>query len=107
MFNTDWPVVELNPMFGIWSAVTRQTADGKNPDGWQPEEKVTLEEALTAYISTPAWAGGKENVLGKISPGYYADMMELDRDIFEVPADEIKETRVVRTWFQGNIVFGE
>ena len=107
MFNTDWPVVELNPLLGIWAAVTRQTSDGKNPKGWVPEEKVSLEAALQAYITTPAWAGGKENLLGKIGPGYYADMVELDRDIFQLPADEIKEARVVRTWFQGNIVFGE
>lgn len=107
MFNTDWPVVELNPLLGIWAAVTRQTADGNNPEGWMPEEKVTLEQALEAYITTPAWAGGKENCLGRIKHGYYADMVELDRNIFQCPPAQIREARVFRTWFQGKIVFGE
>ncbi|MGH7658608.1 MAG: amidohydrolase, partial [Gemmatimonadales bacterium] len=71
-FGSDWTVAPLNPMEGVYAAVTRRTLDGLNPDGWVPDQKITLEEALRAYTSGNAWAMHREERLGILREGYLA-----------------------------------
>ena len=71
-FGSDWTVAPLNPIAGIYAAVTRRTLDGKNPNGWIPEQKITVEEALRCYTANNAYAMFRENEIGKIAPGMFA-----------------------------------
>ncbi len=80
-FGSDWAVAPATPIEGIYAAVTRSTLDGKNPDGWIVEQKITLEQALKAYTSDAAFAGFDENIKGVLKKGYLADFVLLDRDM--------------------------
>jgi predicted amidohydrolase YtcJ len=102
---SDWTVAPLDPLAGIYAAVTRRTTDGKNPGGWYPEEKIALEEALRAYTTNGAYAEFAEKSKGKIKEGMLADIVVLDRDILKVPPPEIVEARVKTTIVGGRIVF--
>jgi predicted amidohydrolase YtcJ len=102
---SDWTVAPLNPLTGIWAAVTRQTVDGRNPGGWVPEEKITVEEAVRAYTFNAAYAGFSEKMKGTIEPGKWADMTVLDRDIFSLAPEEILKTKVRLTFVAGRKVF--
>ena len=104
-FGSDWYVAPPHPLDGIQAAVTRQTLDGKNPDGWVPEQKITVEEALTAYTAGAAFAAFEEDRKGVIAAGKLADFVILDRDITRIPADRIGETAVVMTVVGGRIVY--
>lgn len=104
-FGTDWPVAPLNPLLGIYAAVTRATLDGKNPNGWFPEQKLTLEEALTAYTAGSAYAAFQEKDKGTISPGKLADLVVLSDDLFSIPPEKIKDAHVVLTLVGGQIVY--
>jgi len=104
-FGSDWTVAPLNPLLGIHAAVTRQTLDGKNPGGWIPEQKITVHEAVYAYTMGSACAEFAEADKGSITPGKLADLVLLDRDIFQIPADEIKTATVITTVSDGKIVF--
>jgi len=104
-FGSDWTVAPLSPILGIYAAVTRSTLDNKNPDGWYPEEKLTVEEALRAYTVNNAFAGFMENKTGKLLPGYYADIAILSHNLFEIPSEEIKNVRVMRTVVNGKEVY--
>lgn len=104
-FGSDWTVAPLSPILGIYAAVTRSTLDNKNPDGWYPEEKLTVEEALRAYTVNNAFAGFMENKTGKLLPGYYADIAILSHNLFEIPLEEIKNVRVMRTVVNGKEVY--
>lgn len=106
-FGTDWPVAPLNPLLGIYAAVTRATLDGKHPDGWFVEQKLTLEEALSAYTAGSAYAAFQENEKGSISPGKLADMVVLSDDLFSIPPEKIKDTHVVLTLVGGRVVYQE
>src|SRR6185312_17332208 len=77
-FGSDWTVAPLDPMSGIYAAVTRRTLDGKNPEGWVPEQKITLAEALKAYTWGPAFAVFQEKKRGTLAPGMLADVVVLD-----------------------------
>ena len=103
-FGSDWTVAPLDPLAGIYAAVTRRTTDGRNPNGWVPEEKITVEEALRCYTVNNAWAIFREHELGRIAPGYLADLAVLSADIFSVPAAEIERVRVEMTVFDGRVV---
>ena len=103
-FGSDWPVAPLAPLAGIHAAVTRATLDGKHPEGWVPRQKITLEEALRAYTAGSAHAAGDEALLGTLAAGKLADLVVLDRDLFAVPAAEIRAARVVMTIVGGRIV---
>ena len=96
-FGSDWPVAPLDAMEGIYAAVTRETIDGKNPGGWLPAQKVTVEQALTAYTVNNAFAGFQEDRLGRIAPGYLADLTVLDADPASVAPDAIKAIKPLRT----------
>ncbi|MDW8308341.1 MAG: amidohydrolase family protein, partial [Verrucomicrobiales bacterium] len=104
-FGSDWTVAPLNPMEGLKAAVTRQTLDGKHPDGWVPEEKITLEEAIRAYTVGSAYAEFQEHLKGTLTPGKLADLVLLDRDIFRINPTELDRVKVWLTVVDGNIVW--
>ncbi len=104
-FGTDWTVAPLNPMEGLKAAVTRQTLDGKHPNGWIPEQKITLEEAIRAYTVGSAYAEFQEQVKGSLTPGKLADLVLLDRDIFPVNLSDLDEVRVALTIVDGKVVY--
>ena len=106
-FGTDWPVAPLDPMLGIYAAVTRATLDGKNPGGWFPEEKITLPEAIEAYTMGAAFAEFQENKKGSITPGKLADMVILSDNIFDLKPEAIRNVKVKTTIVGGKVVYGE
>lgn len=104
-FGTDWYVAPLNPMLGIHAAVTRQTLDDKNPNGWIPEQKISVEETVRAYTVGSAFAEFQENVKGSISAGKLADFVVLSADIFTINPNEIRNAQVLTTVVDGKIVY--
>ena len=102
---SDWTVAPLDPLAGIYAAVTRRTTDGKHPGGWYPEQKISLEQALRAYTTDGAYAEFAELSKGTIKEGFLADLVVLNRNIFRFPAEEIAEARVQTTVVGGRIVF--
>lgn len=106
-FGSDWPVAPLNPLMGIDAAMFRRTTDGLNPDGWVPEEKISGEEALTAYTVTNAYAGFMEDKVGTLEPGKYADIVVLSGDPTKATADTIGAIKVERTIVGGETVYAD
>ncbi len=106
-FGTDWFVEPLDPMLGLYAAVTRQSPDGTPADGWFPEERVSLVQAVEAYTAGSAYAEFMDVRKGRLKPGYLADLVVLSRNIFTVAPREILETRPVLTIVGGRIVFGD
>ncbi|MFQ5675590.1 MAG: amidohydrolase [bacterium] len=106
-FGSDWTVAPLNPILGIDAAVTRRTTDGANPDGWFPEQKITVEEAIEAYTLTSAYASFQDHIKGSIVPGKLADMVVLSRNLLTMPASDIPDTEVVLTIVGGKIVYSK
>ena len=104
-FGSDWPVASMDPVMGIYAAVTRRTLDDRNPGGWVPEQKIPLEQAIKAATSNAAYAEFAECDKGTIAPGRLADFVVLDRDLFRIPAEEIRKARVVMTIVGGEVVF--
>jgi predicted amidohydrolase YtcJ len=101
-FGSDSPVETFNPFVGIHAAVTRRRPDGSpGPEGWYPEARVSLDEALRGYTSGPAYAAGMERDLGKLATGYLADLVVLDRDLTAIPPHELKDVRVGATMVGG------
>jgi predicted amidohydrolase YtcJ len=100
---SDAPIEELDPLAGIAAGVLR-TADERRP--WHPEQALTVHEALVATTVNPAWLAGDERRRGKLLPGYLADLVVLDRDPLDAPADELPEIRVVATMVGGRWVHG-
>ena len=94
-FGSDWFVAPPTPLEGIYAAVTRRTLDDRNPDGWVPEQKITVEEALRAYTSSAARASFEESRKGTLAAGKLADLVMLDRNIFDMPPEEIRNVHVV------------
>ena len=104
-FGSDWPVAPLSPILGIYAAVTRATLDGKHPDGWYPEQRLTVEEALRAYTQGAAYAAFEEGEKGSVAPGKLGDIVVLSDDLFTIPPAKIKDARVVVTIVGGKIVY--
>jgi len=104
-FGSDWTVAPLDPLLGIYAAVTRRTLDGANPNGWVPAQKITVSEAIRAYTVANAWASYLDTKLGTLEVGKYADLVVLSRDIFEIDAAEIETTEVDLTMVAGRVVF--
>ncbi|MEE9231361.1 MAG: amidohydrolase [Acidobacteriota bacterium] len=104
-FGSDWPVASLDPVWGVYSAVTRRTIDGRNPAGWIAEEKISAEEALTAYTRDAAFAEFEEHRKGILRPGYLADLVVLSRNILAISPEEIPQVRVELTLVGGSTVF--
>ncbi len=105
VFGSDWFVAPLEPLAGIKAAVTRQTLDGRHPEGWVPEEKITVEEALRAYTASNAYALYAEQRRGRLRPGLLADLVLLDGDLFRVAPDRIDSVRVRATLVGGRVVY--
>jgi hypothetical protein len=104
-FGSDWPVAPLDPLSGIAAAVTRATLDGRNPGGWFPEQRLTVEEALRAYTWGCAYAAFEEKDKGTITPGKLADLVVLSEDLLRIPPERIKDARVEITIVGGRIVY--
>jgi predicted amidohydrolase YtcJ len=104
-FGSDWTVAPLNPLLGVYAAVTRRTLDGKNPNGWIPEEKISLDEALKSYTANNAYAMFMENEIGRIAPGLRADIAILSDDIFSIAPEKIGDVTVDLTLFDGRVVY--
>lgn len=104
-FGSDWPVAPLSPMLGVYAAVTRQTIDGLNPGGWQPQEKITVEEALSAYTMANAYAGFEEDRAGTLEPGKRADFVVLSDDPRTIDPADIRNIEVLETFIGGLSVF--
>lgn len=105
VFGSDWFVAPPTPLEGIYAAVTRATLDDKNPDGWVPEQKISVEEALKAYTVTPAYASFEEDIKGTLEPGKLADIVILEKDIFNIPAVDIWDVKVEKTILAGEVVY--
>lgn len=106
-FGSDWPVGPLNAAEGIYAAVTRETIDGKNPSGWLPAQKTSVEQALTAYTVKNAYAGFQDGQVGRLAVGYVADMTVLDQNLLTITPDEIRRARALRTIVGGRERFVE
>ena len=102
---SDFPVENVNPLWGFYASITRQD-HGDNPaGGWRPEERMTREEALRSFTIDAAYAAFQENMLGSLEPGKLADFVVLSEDIMTVPSEKILETRVLRTIIAGKTVY--
>jgi predicted amidohydrolase YtcJ len=104
-FGTDWSVAPLNPLEGLFAAVTRETLDGKHPGGWVPEQKITLQEAIEAYTLGSAYAEFQEHEKGTLAPGKLADLVILDGDIFHTDPHTWRDIPVDLTMVGGKIVY--
>jgi predicted amidohydrolase YtcJ len=104
-FGSDWYVAPPTPLEGIYAAVTRRTLDDKNPDGWVPAQKITVEEAVRAYTATAALASFDESRKGILSTGRLADLVVLSRNIFEIPSEQIRDAKVELTAVGGKVVY--
>ncbi len=104
-FGTDYSVEPLNPMEGLYAAVARKDRMGEEGEGWFPEEKLTMEEAIRLYTLGAAYAQFMEDRKGMIKEGYLADIVITDRDLMTVPEDEIMKTTVDYTIVGGKVVF--
>ena len=103
-FGSDWTVAPLSPILGIYAAVTRRTTDGANPNGWFPEQKITVQEAIEAYTINCAYAVFEENEKGSITPGKMADVVVLTDDILSIDPAKIESIGVEMTVVGGRIV---
>ncbi|HJS54347.1 MAG TPA: amidohydrolase [Chitinophagaceae bacterium] len=106
-FGSDWYVAPLKPLEGIYAAVTRRTLDDKNPNGWYPEQKISVEQAVKCYTVNNAYAGFQENKLGTLKKGMLADFIVLDENIFEIVPEKIKEVKVIRTIVNGKQLYSD
>jgi len=104
-FGTDWFVEPLDPMIGLYAAVTRQFPDGTPPDGWFPAERLTLAQAIACYTAGAAYAEFAEDRKGRLMPGYLADFVALSTPIFERPARDLLTTSPVVTVVGGRVAF--
>jgi hypothetical protein len=104
-FGSDWFVAPMVPLAGIYAATTRRTLDGKNPNGWVPDQKITVSEAVHAYTVGSAYAAKEERNVGSLEPGKLADLAVLSDDIFHVDPIAIEKAKVDLTIFDGKVVF--
>jgi len=104
-FGSDWTVAPMNPILGIYAAITRNTLDGKNPDGWYPEQKISLEDAIRGYTLNGAYAEFADGQKGSLEEGKYADIVVLGDNLFEISPADISQTQVLMTIVGGKIVY--
>lgn len=102
---SDFPVEHVNPFYGLYAAVTRQDHGGMPPGGWYSEHKMSRIEALRSFTLDAAYAAFQEDVIGTLETGKWADFILIDRDYFEVPADDIWKIDVLETWLAGEKIF--
>jgi predicted amidohydrolase YtcJ len=103
-FGSDWWVAPIDPLAGIYAAVTRRPIDGSLPGGWIPEQKITVEEAVRAYTIDAAYASGEEHRKGSLTAGKLADLVILSHDIFTIDPVQIANAKVETTIFDGKVV---
>ncbi len=104
-FGSDWYVAPPTPLEGIYAAVTRRTLDEKRPEGWHPEQKITVEQALRAYTAGGAYAGFAEGERGQLAKGMLADFVMIDHDLTTIAPEKIREAKVLLTVVGGKTVF--
>ncbi len=104
-FGSDWTVAPINPLLGIYAAVTRRTIDGANPNGWYPEQKISVKEAIECYTINNAYAAFEEKEKGSITVGKFADFVVLSDDILSIDPVKIETTSVEMTVLGGKIIF--
>jgi predicted amidohydrolase YtcJ len=104
-FGSDWPVAPATPLLGLYAAVTRRTLDDKHPDGWIPEEKITVEDALRAYTTGGAYASFEEGEKGSLAPGKLADVVIIDRDLTKIAPETIRDAKIEYTIVGGRVVY--
>ena len=104
-FGSDWAVAPASPLQGIYAATTRRTLDDKNPDGWVPEQKITVEQALKAYTKDAAYAAFEDDIKGSLEKGKLADFVVLNEDIRKIDPVKIREVEVLATYVGGKKVF--
>jgi len=104
-FGTDYPVEPINPMRGLYACVTREAAEGGPAGGWEPQEKISLEDCVRAYTSGSAYAEFEEGKKGELKVGEYADFLILSQDITKVAAKDLLNTKVVQTVVGGRVVY--
>ena len=104
-FGSDWTVAPLDPIAGIYAAVTRRTLDDKNPNGWFPEQKISVEQALKCYTVNNAYASFMENKTGMLKTGMLADLIILSDNLFTIASEQIRDIKVLLTMVDGKEVY--
>jgi len=104
-FGTDYSVEPLNPMEGLYAAVSRKDRQGEEGDGWFPEEKISMEEAIEYYTLGAAYSQFMEDRKGMLKEGYLADIVITDKDLLTIPEEEIMTTKIVTTILGGKVVY--
>jgi predicted amidohydrolase YtcJ len=104
-FGSDWTVAPIDPILGLYAAVTRRTLDGKNPDGWLPDQKISLDEALRSYTAENAYGVFAEKNRGRLTPGRKADLVIIDRDLSAIPPETIDQASVRLTMVGGKVTY--
>jgi len=104
-FGTDYPVEPISPFRGLYACVTRERPDGGPRNGWEPQEKISLEDCIRAYTSGSAYAQFEEGKKGELKPGEYADFVILSNDLTKIPPAQYTKTRVLRTVVDGRTVY--
>lgn len=104
-FGTDYQVEPLNPMEGLYAAVTRKDRYGEEGDGWFPEQKLSMEEAIKYYTLGSSYAQFMEGRKGMIKTGYLADIVITDKDLLLIPENEIMKTKISYTITGGKVVY--
>ncbi len=105
IFGSDWPVAPASPLLGIYAATTRRTIDGKNPDGWIPEQKISATQALKAYTSDAAYGSFDENHKGTLAVGKLADFVILNKNILKIDPVSIQDVQVLATYVGGKKMY--
>jgi len=103
--NSDFPGETLDPFFGMYAAMTRQTAEGEPKSGWYPEQCLLRDEVLRAYTIEAAYSGFEENLKGRISPGMLADFIVLSSDVLNIPVQEFLNVKVEQTYLGGELIY--
>ncbi len=104
-FGSDWPVAPMEPLMGIYAAVTRRTLDNRNPNGWIPEQKISVAQAVHAYTVGSAYAQFDDKSKGSLEPGKLADLVVLSKDILHIDPVQIEDTHVDLTIFDGRVIY--